>query len=312
MLEKYPTRCHYPAAHVAVGPKLADRPTPLTPQSPGGRSPSCGATEHEGFSPILDTSLRISASRQSASQQIGTLVHAVDDACDTKSVELLSVRPDMDLRDALASAGLLLDRPVLVCVGGAGGMAPDIERAVDDLLRRHLVPALERWGAVVVDGGTDSGLMRSLGTARAKAGASFQLIGVVARGTVAGLGDAWGNSDTAELEPNHTHVVLVPGDDWGDESPWISAVADAIAGAARSATLLVNGGAISLNDADLSLAEGRPLLVLAGSGRAADDIAQSTQINDRIGRIADHEQTRVAPILDGSAVVRSLAAILHT
>ena len=221
------------------------------------------------------------------------------------------MRPDVDLRDALASAGVVLDRPVLVCVGGAGGMAPDIEHAVADFLRRHLVPAVEEWGAVVVDGGTDSGVMRSLGMARADAGAAFQLVGVVARGTVSGLADASGEADTAELEPHHTHVVLVPGDDWGDESPWISAVADAIAGSSDSVTLLVNGGEIALNDADLSLTEGRPLLVLAGSGRAADDIAGSTQIDDRIGRIADHEQTRVAPLSDGSAVVRALAALLH-
>lgn len=239
------------------------------------------------------------------------LGRSAHDACDTTCVELLSVRPDVDLREALASAGVVLDRPVLVCVGGAAGMAPEIELAVADLFRRHLVPAVDKWGAVVVDGGTDSGVMRSLGIARADAGAAFQLVGVVARGTVSGLGEASGDSDTAELEPHHTHVVLVPGDDWGDESPWISEVADAIAGSAGSVTLLVNGGAISLNDADLSLAEGRPLLVLAGSGRAADDIARSTQIDDRIGRIADHEYTQVAPLSDGAAVVRSLAALLH-
>lgn len=54
--------------------------------------------------------------------------------------------------------------------------------------------------------------------------------------------------------------------------------------------MLVNGGAMTLDDANIRLAHGRPLLVLAGSGRAADDIAGATQIADRIGRIAVHER----------------------
>lgn len=71
------------------------------------------------------------------------------------------------LSGALADAGVELDPPVLVCVGGAGGMAPEIEREVDELLRRDLVPALNEWGAAVIDGGTDSGLMRTFGRAHA-------------------------------------------------------------------------------------------------------------------------------------------------
>jgi SLOG in TRPM, prokaryote len=225
--------------------------------------------------------------------------------------ELLSLRPGDDLRSALSAAGILLDRPVLVCVGGAGGMTPDVETEVADLLRRHLVPALDEWGVVVVDGGTDSGLMRSLGLARAEAGAAFQLVGVAAQGTVVRAGDVSGAPHVAELEPHHTHAVLVPGDSWGDESPWVSAVAAAIAGDADSVTLLVNGGAITLDDADLSLAAGRPLVVLAGSGRVADDIAGRELGGDRTARIADDQRTQTVPLTDGPAVVRALSALLN-
>jgi hypothetical protein len=64
------------------------------------------------------------------------------------------------------------------------------------------------------------------------------------------------------LEPNHTHVVVVPGADWGDEVPWLSAVAATIAGDAPSITLLANGGEIVYRDGQASLAAGRRAFVL--------------------------------------------------
>ena len=155
--------------------------------------------------------------------------------------------------------------------------------------------------------------MRSLGRAHAESGAAFQLVGVAAKGTVIRPDDDFsGRPHAAELEPHHTHVVLVPGDSWGDESSWVSAVAAAIAGDAASVTLLMNGGAITLADADLSLAAGRPLVVLAGSGRAADDIAGGRALGgDRTARIADHRRTQIMPLSDGPGVVRALAALLN-
>ena len=52
------------------------------------------------------------------------------------------------------------------------------------LLRDAIVPSVERHGAVVVDGGTDSGVMRMLGRERAARDGGFALIGVAAMGTV--------------------------------------------------------------------------------------------------------------------------------
>ncbi|MEU4740776.1 hypothetical protein AB0G02_09955 [Actinosynnema sp. NPDC023658] len=163
----------------------------------------------------------------------------------------------------LAGAGLPLDRPVLVLVGGAARMdRADVEALA--LVLRDLVPLLDECGAAVVDGGTDVGVMRAAGLARAAAGGAFPLIGVAAE--VA--------ADVAAFEPNHTHLVLVPGGTWGDESPWLAEVAGVVAGSRPSLTVLVNGGAISFEDAEHSLGHNRPLVVLRGSGRTADAIAE--------------------------------------
>jgi hypothetical protein len=175
------------------------------------------------------------------------------------------------LSDVLSAVGVPTGRPVLVVVGGAGGME------VADLRRLRplfdgVVALLEGLGGVAVDGGTDAGVMRLLGAARGDAGATFPLLGVAARGTVA-VGDGPHGPHAAEASSGHSLLVLVPGEDWGEESPWIAEVATALAGGCGSATLLVNGGDIAYADAWHSQREGRPVVAVAGSGRTADELS---------------------------------------
>jgi hypothetical protein len=174
---------------------------------------------------------------------------------------------------ALEASGLPSPCPVLVVIGGAGRLDAAELRRLTPLFTDGLAPAIERVGAVAVDGGTDAGVMRLLGDAREASSATFPLLGVAAEGTVHLPGTASPRTDAANLEPHHTHFVLVPGDQWGDESSWITATASHLAGVAPSLTVLVNGGDIAYRDATFSLAVGRPLLVIRGSGRTADEIA---------------------------------------
>ena len=53
--------------------------------------------------------------------------------------------------------------------------------------------------------------------------------------------------------------------------------ATCLAGRAPSVTVLVNGGDIAYQDAQFSLDAGRPIIVIAGSGRAADEIAAAVR-----------------------------------
>src|SRR5712691_980123 len=176
-----------------------------------------------------------------------------------------------DLPPTLKTLGIAVHRPVLVLVGGAGGMTPDHLAGMAKAMVR-IAPSLDRWGAAVVDGGTDSGVMRVIGQARDSAGTSFPLIGVAAEGTVI-IPGTLPAPDAVALEPQHTQVILVPGDAWGDESPWLSRVATAIADGRPSLTLVVNGGQITYDDIEHSLQAGRPAIILAGTGRTADTIA---------------------------------------
>jgi hypothetical protein len=210
-------------------------------------------------------------------------------------------------------AGVERDRPVVVLVGGAGGMEePDLE-ALAEVMREAVVPAVVRHGAVVVDGGTDSGVMRLIGRARSAAGAGFPLVGVAAEGTVTLPGAAPPSADAADLEPHHTAFLLVPGTAWGDEAPWIPQVAGAIAGRAASVTVLVNGGEIAYTDVTGSLTDARPVVVLEGSGRTADAIARASTGGDadqRAVEIAASPLVRVVDMTDGAAVADALDAVL--
>ena len=180
----------------------------------------------------------------------------------------------------LQQAGIPIGRPVVVLVGGADGLTAGEADACESTFVSSLVPVLEQLSAVLVDGGTDSGVMRLAGRARRQVGARSPHVGVVAVGTVRWPGDHRAAAERArhgqrrgDLDPDHTHVVAVPGDRWGDEGPWIAVVAGAVSGAASSVTVLANGGDIAYEDVRRSLDNGRPVLVLGWTGRAAEQIA---------------------------------------
>jgi len=181
-------------------------------------------------------------------------------------------------------------RPTLVMIGGAGGMNPDELDRLNPLFIEVLVPFAEARGIAIVDGGTDSGVMKLMGQARRMLDGTFPLIGVAATGTISPPGSSSTHNDSAFLEQHHSHFVLVPGSRWGSETPWIARVAKIIAGSMPSATILINGGEITLKDAAQSVKAKRPTIVIAGSGRAADqltdalhgEIVQDHQINELV------------------------------
>jgi SLOG in TRPM, prokaryote len=216
-----------------------------------------------------------------------------------------------DLSGALQALGIAVRRPVLVLVGGAGGMTPDHLASMAEAMER-IAPALDRWGAAVVEGGTDSGVMRVMGQARDSAGASFPLVGVAAEGTVTVPGTLPVPEGIA-LEPHHTQVILVPGDAWGDESPWLSRVATVIADGKPSLTLVVNGGQITYDDIEHSLGAGRPVIILAGTGRTADTIAAAARghaEDPRAAQVAASPGSRIVSVGDPQALYAAIESVL--
>ena len=191
-----------------------------------------------------------------------------------------------DLPQAARDLGLPSPRPVIVPIGGAGGMTQaDLDR-LRPLFDEALASIAEELGAVVVDGGTDAGIMRLMGQARTAR--RFPLVGVVVE-QLAALPSQPIKENQAALETHHTHFVVTPGAEWGDESIWISRLATVLAGTQPSVSVLINGGEIAYQDVTHSLEQQRPVIVIEGSGRTADVLAVALH-----GKVKDQRTDQLA------------------
>lgn len=202
--------------------------------------------------------------------------------------QALWLMPHHTSQQILSGLSLEWPRPTLVIVGGAGLMAEDSQQRLQRFFQEVLAPLAEDLGLTVIDGGTDAGVMRLMGQARHRLGGTFPLVGVLPQGQVkrSEVPDSRSQDPQAEgpendLEPHHTHFLFVPGQEWGCESAWIADLATALAPPQLALTLLINGGKIAATDFHLNLAAGRPMLVLAGSGRLADEVAAALAGDDQ-------------------------------
>ena len=181
------------------------------------------------------------------------------------TVKAVNISDNHEIQNALTQLEIPHPRTTIVLVGGAGGIG-----FLDKFPMRKAVGVVaklaEETGAVVVDGGTQAGIMTEIGRQRKRNKYTFPLIGVVFDTLL------MKEEPASILDSNHTHFLLIPGDDWGDESSWISKIATVIAGENKSITVLVNGGRISRSDVEYSLLEKRPTFVMRGTGRLADEI----------------------------------------
>ena len=203
--------------------------------------------------------------------------------------------------------------PTVSLIGGADGLTGSALDRLRALFVETIAPLVQEAGARLVDGATDAGVVQLIGQARGELELSFPLIGVAAIGNVAMPGEARG-PDAVELEPNHSHFLLVAGEGWGEESPWIARLASALAAGDVSLTLLVNGGEISWADVAASIAEKRPVVAVSGSGGTADAVAGhllGTRENDRVEPLASSGLlVATEPIDEGGSIKNAVWQLL--
>lgn len=225
----------------------------------------------------------------------------------------VSVAGRGDVPAALRALGLGAPRPVIVVVGGAGALAEEDGRRLRPLFDQAVLPVAARLQAAIVDGGTASGVMRALGESRAAATSRPVLIGVAVSATVRVPEVADSAPTGVALEPHHTHFVLVPGTEWGHDSPWLTLVARTLAGPLPSVTVVMNGGDITLRDVAYSVEAGRPVLVVDGSGRLADalvDALAGRSAEERLNNLARSGLLTVVPVDDPPTLRRALQLAL--
>jgi hypothetical protein len=204
---------------------------------------------------------------------------------------------DADAQTILKTLNVAQPNALLMVFGGAKGLEDSRKARLAELFTSAVAPTAAELGVLVIDGGTQSGVMAMMGEALARDGRESQLLGIAPAGKVTYPGGpSHANiGDGAPLEPNHSHFVLVESDEWGSETGTMFKLAETLNVAV--ATMLINGGHIAESEALRSVRNGWPLLVVEGSGRFADElsvavrdsqVAKSVEVSEivRSGRVA--------------------------
>jgi SLOG in TRPM, prokaryote len=237
--------------------------------------------------------------------------------------QTLCVFPDgrSDLAQAISRLGLEDNHPVIVLIGG------EIDQLQAVATRRAILSIsriAEEMNAVVVCGGTDMGVMAEIGQIRGQKSYEFPLVGITPAELVTWPGGPrstkflWWGKQRWQLEPHYSHFILVPGSQFGDESPWIVDAATSLSKGNRSVTILINGGEVSRKDIDLSLEHGRPVIALSRTGRLADEIARQPNRHELITVVPASNEQRIVEVVqaalsvdESSVLTQSVNTQLH-
>jgi len=174
---------------------------------------------------------------------------------------------------ALAALDLPPYRATVVIHGGAGAMDPALIDAVTRFFALSLAPFAEWHRVLIADGGTRAGTMAAMGAARRAVKGTFPLVGVAPLGAVSYPGSGLPETGRAPLDEGHSHFVLLEADAFGAESALLVGLLRAAG--VPGAALIVNGGPIVREEVAAHAALKNPVIVVAGSGRAADELIDS-------------------------------------
>jgi hypothetical protein len=166
--------------------------------------------------------------------------------------------------------------------GGASRMREDHQRQLLAMFEALTLLARDGHRIAVGDGGTQAGIMEAAGHARRGSGNAFPLIGVAPAREIAPRGET-------PLDPNHSLVVAVDDpsapqkDSWGSETDTMYWLFAKFTEGRPSVTIVANGGGITLREVDANVRAGRRMILVKGSGRAADalvSLLEKTQVSD--------------------------------
>jgi hypothetical protein len=222
--------------------------------------------------------------------------------------QALCVFPDerSNLAQAIEELGLKGRYPVIVLIGGEmDEQKADVTRRAIEMIAR----IAEDMNAVILCGGTDMGVMAEIGRMRWRKRYKFPLVGIAPEELVTWPSGPhstkvlWWGSKRWQLESHYSHFILVPGSQFGDESPWIVSAATLLSNGRQSVTILINGGEVSRKDIQLSLENGRRIIVLSRTGRLADELARQPVRNNLMTVLPVNAEKSIAEVLQAALSV---------
>ena len=235
---------------------------------------------------------------------------------DGSTLNLLQAAPGGQAADWAADLALGPLSAVVLVAGGDDALDEALRPRLTQLVARGLVRTLREVAgqqggaarALCVVRASGSGLPTLLGRAVADSGGAISLLGVAPAGVLALPGEAAAGAGVAgdPVVAGLSHLLITPGAAWGDElaakiefvralvaTPSAMAVGAASAMAApRPMLLLIGGGPAALTEVLLAVRCGWPVLLVAGSGGAADALVRQIGQGE-----ADGDDPAVAEIL---------------
>jgi TRPM family ion channel len=191
----------------------------------------------------------------------------------------LAVIPPIGTRATELVRALGIPKPgsVIMIAGGAASMDEHDHLNLTRLFTDGIAHIAATYNALVIDGGTQSGVMELMGQGIAKQQQRPMLLGISPAGKVTYPGKTRHRvgSDEVTLDPNHSHFVLVETNEWGGETETMYELANVFSEGCPSVAILINGGDIAKNEVLYNVRQRRPIIVIEGSGRFADEIARN-------------------------------------
>ena len=185
-------------------------------------------------------------------------------------IEVSSVAPEKNAQLSSLIAEIRSQTDAFVFLsGGASRMREDHQQQLLGMFEALALIAKGGRRIAVGDGGTQAGIMEAAGRARRASGSAFPLVGVAPAREIPPRGKT-------PVDPNHSHVIAVDNpsapakDSWGSETGTMYWLFAALAEGRPSVTIVANGGGITLTEVESNVRAGRPIILIEGTGRAAD------------------------------------------
>lgn len=184
---------------------------------------------------------------------------------------------EADAQSVIAALELPTPRALLIINGGTAKLDEQVSQSLSKFFAAVARTVIDDR-ITVITGATNAGIFTLFGRALEKAGRlSAPCIGVTAAGQVS----------AKDLEPHHSHFVLVDVEEWSEATPFMYRLIAALASACPSLALFASGGEITLDEMRENIAQQREMILLAGSSGNSDAVAAA-----RAGEPVEEEALR--------------------
>jgi hypothetical protein len=194
-----------------------------------------------------------------------------------KTARVVEASANVAARDIINALNIKPPNAMILIFGGAANNLEPSSNSYLEQIFAYIAQLAADIDGLIIDGGTESGVMKLMGQKVAQIQSNPpQILGIAPMGKVTSpegevkeIAD-----DTASLEPNHSHFVLIQGNRWGDETDKMFEIIGALPDEPiQTVVILAGGGEISKKEILHSVRHGLPIIVIENTGKLADEIA---------------------------------------